>query len=111
MTRARVAYLIAEDPAAHGVLEEPTKTVRKVYCTERSIGQTEAYQARATGLNPELKLILQHAFEYHGEARLIYQGIRYKVLRTYRDADSIELTVQREDGNADVTGTEVTSDV
>ena len=29
MTRARVAYLIAENPAAHGVLEEPTKTVRK----------------------------------------------------------------------------------
>ena len=100
MIRAKVAYLIAEDPAAHGVLDAPQETARKVYCTEKSVGQSEIYQARGTGLNPELKLILQHAFEYHGEKIVEYGGIRWNILRTYRDADSLELTIQRETGNA-----------
>lgn len=100
MIRAKIAYLIAEDPEAHGVLDDPAETLRKVYCTEKSVGQSEVYQARGTGLNPELKLILQHAFEYHGEKLLEYQGTRYDIIRTYRDADTIELTIQRVIGNA-----------
>lgn len=101
MIRARVCWLIGEVPEAHGVFEEPVEEARKVYCTEKSIGQSEAYQARATGLNPELKLILAHAFEYHGEKRLAYQGEHYDIVRTYRtEADSIELTVQRARKNA-----------
>jgi SPP1 family predicted phage head-tail adaptor len=100
MIRAKVAYLIAEDPAAHGVLDAPQETARKVYCTEKSVGQSEIYQARGTGLNPELKLILRHAFEYHMEKIVEYGGIRWNILRTYRDADSLELTIQRETGNA-----------
>lgn len=106
MTRAGIAYLIAEDPGAHGVLDDFKEITRKVYCNEKSVGQSEVYQARGTGLNPELKLILRHAFDYKGEKLLEYQGIRYRILRTYRDADTIELTIQREDGNAalEVTG-------
>ena len=106
MIRARTAELIAETPAAHGVLDDPAESLRKVFCTEKSVGQTETYQARATGLNPELKLVLAHAFEYHGEKQLIYCGERYEILRTYRtETDSIELTVPRVRGNAaEVTG-------
>ena len=100
MIRAKIAYLIAENPAAHGVLEDPEETRRQVYCTKKSVGQSEVYQARGTGLNPELKLILRHAFEYHGEKLLEYQGVRYHIIRTYRDSDAIELTIQRDDGNA-----------
>ena len=100
MIRAKVAYLIAEDPKAHGIFDAPAETMRKVYCTEKSVGQTEKYQAAAVGLNPELKLILAHAFDYHGEKKLTYQGERYDILRTYRDGDSMELTIQREERNA-----------
>lgn len=100
MIRAKVAYLITEDPKAHGIFDDPQESLRKVYCTERSIGQTEKYQADSVGLSPELKLILQHAFDYHGEKKLTYQGERYEIIRTYRDGDSMELTIQREDGNA-----------
>lgn len=107
MIRAGIAYLIAEAPEAHGVLETAAETPRKVYCIERSVGQSEVYQARGTGLNPELKLILQHAFEYHGEKLLTYKGTPYKILRTYRDRGSMELTIQRVDGNAAPAGTEV----
>lgn len=101
MMKAGIAKLIARSPEARGVLEEATETARKVYCTVKSVGQTETYQARATGLMPELKIILQHDFEYHGEDLLEYQGTRYNILRTYvTETDGIELTVQRVRGNA-----------
>ena len=102
MVRADVAELITEVPNAHGVLEEPTYNSRKVYCEVRSIGQTEAYQARATGLNPEYKLRLSHSFEYKGERRCRFLGIAYDIIRTYMDEkDGIELSIQRVEGNAD----------
>jgi SPP1 family predicted phage head-tail adaptor len=101
MIRARVAELITEAPKAHGIFDTPAETTRKVYCTVKSVGQTEVYQANAIGLNPELKLILAHAFEYHGEKALIYDGERWKILRTYvNEGDQIELTIQKTDGNA-----------
>ena len=101
MLKANVLTLIGEDPKAHGIFDPPTESNRKVYCTVKSIGQTEAYQARGVGLNPELKIILAHDFEYHGEKRCVLDGIRYEILRTYvTETDGIELTVQRATGNA-----------
>jgi SPP1 family predicted phage head-tail adaptor len=106
MILAKVAYLIAEDPKAHGIFDAPAETMRKVYCTEKSVGQTEVYQANAVGLRPERKLILAHAFEYHGEKQLEFGGERYAIVRTYvNEGDQMELTIQK--GNA----AEVTGDV
>ena len=101
MVRADVCYLIAEDPKAHGIFDEPEETQRKVFCTVQSIGQSETYEAKAAGLNPELKLILAHAFEYKGEKIAEFRGERYGIIRTYvNEADGIELTLQKETGNA-----------
>lgn len=101
MIRARTAILIGEDPQAHGIFDTPAETQRKVYCTVKSVGQTEVYQANAAGLNPELKLILAHAFDYHGEKLIDFAGERWSIVRTYvNDGDGIELTVQRVAGNA-----------
>jgi len=103
MMKASAVTLIGEDPRAHGIFDQPEETTRMVFCTVKSIGQTEVYQARATGLNPELKLILAHDFEYRGEKRCEFEGVRYEILRTYvTEADGIELTLQRAEGNADV---------
>ena len=102
MIRARTAILIGETPQAHGIFDAPAETPqRKVFCTVKSVGQTEVYQANAAGLNPELRLILAHAFDYHGEKLIDYAGERWHIVRTYvNDADGIELTIQREAGNA-----------
>ena len=101
MMKAATVTLIREDPAARGVGTEPRETRRKVFCTVRSIGMQEAYQAMGIGLNPELKVILSHDFEYQGEETCELRGQRYKVLRTYvTEADGIELTLQRITGNA-----------
>jgi len=101
MVRADVCELIAESPQAHGIFDAAAETKRKVYCTVKSIGQNEAYQAMAAGLNPELKLVLAHAFEYKGEKLAEFRSERWRIIRTYiTEADSIELTIQKETGNA-----------
>lgn len=101
MMKAGVCELITVTPTAGGVGLDPAETARRVFCTVRSIGMQEAYQAMGQGLNPELKIVLAHDFEYKDEPLLDYGGKRYKILRTYiTEADGIELTVQRVTGNA-----------
>ena len=101
MMKANVVDLIMESPYAGGVGTEPSETKRTVYCTVKSIGMQEAYQAMGIGLNPELKVILAHDFEYGGERKCKLGGVPYNILRTYiTETDGIELTLQREAGNA-----------
>ena len=101
MVKADVVDLITVSPEAGGVGTEPTEVKRTVPCTVRSIGMQEAYQAMGIGLNPELKVILAHDFEYAGERLCELGGVKYNVIRTYvTEADGIELTLQRVTGNA-----------
>lgn len=73
-----------------------TETRRDVFARMASIGQKEFYQAHAVGLQPELRFILADYLEYEGEALVEHNGIRYRVLRTYRSGLELELTVYRE---------------
>ena len=83
MLKANVLDLITVNPEAAGVGTEPAETKRTVFCTVKSIGQQEAYLSMAQGLNPELKAILAHDFEYQGERLAEMDGVRYDILRTY----------------------------
>ena len=84
----------------HGVDEygDPaiTETRRVVFCRQASIGQKEFYQAHAVGLQPELKLVLADYLDYNGEQLVEYTGQLYRVLRTYRTGQELELVVYRE---------------
>ena len=101
MMWADVCDLITVSPEAAGVGTERTETSRTVFCTIKSIGQQEAYLAMGQGLNPELKVVLAHDFEYQGERLCEVGGVRYDILRTYiTEADGIELTLQRVQQNA-----------
>ena len=101
MLKANVLTLISVSPEAAGVGTEPAESARDVFCTVKSIGQTEAYQAMGIGLNPELKVILAHDFEYEDERLCELDGKRYEILRTYvTETDGIELTLQRVVRNA-----------
>ena len=73
-----------------------TETSRQVFCKVGSIGQKEFYQAHAVGLQPELKLILADYLDYNNETLVEHNGTRYRVLRTYRAGQELELTVYRE---------------
>jgi len=101
MVRADVLTLITDSPKAHGRFDAPTEERRQVYCTVRSVGMREAYEAMSHGLRPEWVFQLTHSFEYQGEKRCIFRNEEYHVIRTYvTDADGIEITVER--GNQSV---------
>ena len=92
--------LILNESGAPKVREES----RVVFCGVRSIGQKEFYEAHATDTHPELKLILADYWDYDDEPLVGYNGVRYRVLRTYRTGQELELTLERapvEDGAAD----------
>ncbi len=73
-----------------------TETRRRVFCRLASIGQKEFYQAQAVGLQPELKFVLPDYLDYNGESLVEHNGQRYRILRTYRTEQELELVVYRE---------------
>ena len=84
----------------HGVdaLGDPTtvETTRDVFAAVRSIGQKEFYQAQAAGFQPELRFVLADYLDYNDEPLVEYNGQRYRVLRTYRTGQELELVCYRE---------------
>lgn len=88
-----VITLISETQP-HGVLDDPVETSRQVYCSVRSVGMTEAYTAMSNGLHPEFVFLLSDYGDYQGEKICEYQGTRYRIVRTYRQNQGIELTVE-----------------
>lgn len=80
------------------------ETEREVLCGVRSIGMREFYSANSTDFHPELKLVLADYLDYNGETLADYNGLRYRIIRTYRTGQELELTLERapeEDGEAD----------
>ena len=78
------------------------ETGREVFCREASVGQSEFYQAHANGLKPEIKLVIGDYLDYNGEQLLRYtpkgqtEEQLYRVLRTFRDGQELELICYRE---------------
>ena len=72
-----------------------SETRREVFCKLESIGRTEFYQAQATDLRPELVFVLADYLDYEDEFLCIYGDIWYRVIRTYRKGQELEIIVQR----------------
>ena len=70
-------------------------TKRDVFAGLRSIGMKEFYQANAQDSHPEAKFILADYLDYNGETLLRHGDECYRVLRTYRTGQELELTVIR----------------
>jgi hypothetical protein len=69
--------------------------LREVFCGVRSIGMKEFYSANSTDFRPELKLILADYLDYDDETLVDFNGVRYRILRTYRVGQELELTLER----------------
>ena len=70
-------------------------TYRKVFAQRKSVKQSEFYAAAQAGLKPALLFSMLVA-EYHGEEQLEYDGVAYKIIRTYQKGiDTIELTCEK----------------
>ena len=83
-----VATLIKREYGKEDVL-------REVFCGVRSIGMKEFYSANSTDYRPELKLVLADYLDYNDERLADYNGQRYRILRTYRAGQELELTLER----------------
>lgn len=71
-----------------------TQQKKEIFAEVLSIGQQEFYQAQATGLKPELKFEIADYLDYKNEKELIYNNVKYQVLRTYRkNKTQLEITV------------------
>lgn len=81
---------IKEDTNEVGDLVK-VRTEREVFSDIKSIGQSEFYQAQAVGLKPEIKFVLADYYDYSNEKIIDYNGIDYRVIRTYRNNNEIEL--------------------
>lgn len=68
---------------------------RDVFCGLRSVGHAEFYEAYATEYRPELKFVLADYLDYEGEPFVKYGADLYRVIRTYRTGQELELTVGR----------------
>lgn len=68
---------------------------REVFCALRSVTHAEFYEAHATEYRPELKFVLADHLEYAGETLIKYGADLYRVIRTYRIGQELEITVGR----------------
>ena len=84
-----VSYTEAPDRYGRPVRNE---TTAERFAAVRSIGQSEFYQAAASGLKPTIKFVIADYWDYDDQKEIIYDGRRYNVLRTYRNGDELEIT-------------------
>ena len=80
--------------SAGDTIETPEVVETEVFCNVLSIGQSEFYQAMATGFKPELKLEIYEA-EYSGEKTIKVNNKTYDVIRAFRtkNSDILEITL------------------
>lgn len=64
----------------------------KVFCNVKSIGQSEFYQAQVAGLKPEIKVELK-LVDLTDVTHFKYKDEIFKILRTYKKQDIIEVTL------------------
>lgn len=78
------------------------REMRGVFCGVRSIGMKEFYSASATDFHPEIKFVLADYLDYNDETLAEYGGQVYRIIRTYRTGQELELTAElapAEDGD------------
>ena len=101
MEKLSSCQLITFSPDAHEAGSAVSESKRTVKVTEKAVGMNEAYQAMGLGLDPEKRLLIPYDKDYRGERELIYEGERWKVIRTAgNEYNGVLLTIQRIDGNA-----------
>lgn len=77
-----------------------TTTSRDVFAEIRSIGMREKYEALQAGLNPEYTFVLPDYLEYQDEDEITYKTLLYRVIRTFRNNQTLEIVVTRAANNS-----------
>lgn len=82
-----------EDEIGNQIPSDPIRT--PILCGLKSIGRQEFYNAVAAGLRPELIFVI-HSYEYNGEKQIEFEGVKYRVMRTYSSSfEEMELICEK----------------
>ena len=100
MVRATKIKLLGEYPAAHGVFDAPDNIEHEVFAEAISVSQNEFYKARQNGLDPEIVFMLTDYGDYNGEKVFLYDGNRYRVIRTYIKEEALYIVAGRAHADA-----------
>lgn len=88
-----VGYLMVEEQKLDKKHRPVNSYTEKLfYCNEKSIGQSEFYQSASVGFKPEIKLETR-LIDLTNVTHIKYNGILYKILRTFKKEDNIELVL------------------
>lgn len=68
---------------------------KEVFAEVKSVSQTEYYTAAQSGFKPVFKMILADYYDYDEEDTVLYGGVLYHIIRTYRNGLQLELTVEK----------------
>ena len=64
-----------------------------ILCRKKKVTRSEFYQANQAGLRPSL-VVEVHNFEYDNQENALFEGKKYRVLKTYPiDSEILELTL------------------
>lgn len=67
--------------------------ISQLFAKQKSISQTEFYQAQTSDYKPEIKFKIPDYLDYSDQKYLIHENVRYKILRTYRtEENELEIT-------------------
>ena len=87
-----VLYLVRNTKTKNEVgdlIESEEKKMR--FANVKSISLNEFYQAQAQGFKPEVKFVLADYLDYEDQEEVIFKGFKYKVMRTFRSGEEIEI--------------------
>ena len=99
MARDHVAYLISKSYEADALNQLiPVDHKREVFCTIKSLQQSEWFAAGNAGLKAKFRIDV-FSDDYAGETQVEVDGVRYEIYRTYQaQNDWIELYLEKKAG-------------
>ena len=85
----------------YGIRKVSEETSRDVLCNVSSVSAREMHDASQIGATASLRAEM-YASEYNGELLAEYEGVRYRIYRTYlsnRNQDRVELYLEERAGD------------
>ena len=87
-----VIFLVSKRSTINNVGDQiETEERAQRFAQIKSVGFSEFYQAQAQGFKPEIKFVLADYLDYDNQEEVIFSNFRYKVLRTYRTGNELEI--------------------
>ncbi len=72
-----------------------------VFCDEKSVTRSEFWAAGTNDVTPEIVLVVR-PYEFNGETRVDYNGVRYRIIRSYKTGpEDMELICGRGIGDGE----------